>query len=89
MKILIDKAFQKDTAKVNDKKILHTLADSIEQIQKAGKLTDIQNCKKLKGSKNAYRIRIRDYRAGFVYENRTVIFVRFLHRSKVYDYFPD
>jgi mRNA interferase RelE/StbE len=48
----------------------------------------IINCKKLKGSTNAYRIRLGEYRIGFVFEDDHIDFVRFLHRSKVYDVFP-
>ncbi len=89
MKLLIDKSFEKDTDQVSEKKLLHSIADCIEQIQKAGKISDIHNCKKLKGSKNAYRIRIGDYRIGFLFKKQTVELIRFLHRSKIYDYFPD
>jgi hypothetical protein len=53
MKVLIDKSFEKDTIKLTDQKLLHSIADCIERIQKANKLSDIPNCKKLKGSKNA------------------------------------
>jgi len=89
MKVLIDKAFEKDVESINDKKLHNLIADCIEQIQKAEKLTEITNCKKLKGSKNAYRIRLGNYRIGFVFENQTIEFVRFLHRSKIYNFFPD
>jgi mRNA interferase RelE/StbE len=89
MKVLIDKSFEKDVERIIDKKILHLLADCIEEIQEVNKLTQITNCKKLKGSKNAYRIHIGDYRIGFVFEKQAVEFVRFLHRSKIYNFFPD
>jgi mRNA interferase RelE/StbE len=89
MKVLIDKAFEKDTAKVTDKNLLNSIADCIEDIQQLEKLSEISNCKKLKGSKNAYRIRIGNYRIGFVFENQNVEFVRFLHRSKIYNNFPE
>jgi len=89
MKVLIDKSFEKDTEKITDKKLLNSIADSIEEIQGVNKLSDITNCKKLKGSKNFYRIRIGDYRIGFIFKNQTVEFVRFLHRNKIYNSFPD
>jgi mRNA interferase RelE/StbE len=88
MKVLIDKTFAKDVAKISDKNILNAIADCIEEIQTKQKLSDIMNCKKLKGTKNAYRIRIGDYRIGFMFENNAVEFVRFLHRSKIYNFFP-
>jgi hypothetical protein len=45
MKILIDRSFEKDTNKIADQKLLHSIADCIELIQKANKLSDIPNCK--------------------------------------------
>jgi len=89
MIVKIDKSFVKDTKKIDDKKILHAIADCIEIIRGVRKLSEIPGCKKLKGSKNFYRIRIGNYRIGFVFENRAIEFVRFLHRDSIYDYFPD
>ncbi len=89
MKILIDESFEKDTDKITDKKLLKSIVDCIKKVQNKTKLSDITNCKKLKGSKNAYRIRIGDYRIGFIFENRTVQFIRFLHRNQIYNRFPD
>ncbi len=88
MKVLIDRSFEKDTDKLTDQKLLHSIADCIEVIQNANKLSDIQNCKKLKGSKNGYRIRIGDYRIGLIIEKNAIVLIRFLHRSDIYKYFP-
>ncbi|MCL6101941.1 MAG: type II toxin-antitoxin system RelE/ParE family toxin [Bacteroidetes bacterium] len=88
MKVLIDKSFEKDTDEITDKKLLKSIADCIKEVQKIDKISDIPNCKKLKGSKNSYRIRIGNYRIGFVFENQTIQYIRFLHRSKIYDSFP-
>lgn len=51
-------------------------------------LRDIQNLKKIKGVKNAYRIRIGDYRIGFFFEENKIIFSRVLHRKEMYRFFP-
>jgi mRNA interferase RelE/StbE len=69
MKVLIDRSFEKDVQKITDKKILSAIADCIEEIQLRSKLTELVNYKKLAGSKNCYRIRIGDYRLGFIFEN--------------------
>lgn len=37
-------------------------------------LTEIPNIKKIKGAKNAYRLRIGDYRVGFFLEEDKIIF---------------
>jgi mRNA interferase RelE/StbE len=88
MKARIDKSFSKDIQKIKDNKLLLAIAECIETVQKTDKISSIVNCKKLKGSTNAYRIRLGEYRIGFVFEEEYIDFVRFLHRSKVYDVFP-
>lgn len=88
MRVEIEGSFAKDTKKVKDKKVLSKLADVIEGLSDITKLSDISNCKKLKGSSNAYRIRIGDYRAGFFVEDKTIRFSRFAHRKDVYNIFP-
>ena len=88
MKVLIDKTFERDIRKITDKKVLHSIALSILEIQKLNTLLEIEDCKKLKGSKNAYRIRIGDYRLGFIFEKQSIEFIRCLHRSKNYENFP-
>ena len=51
-------------------------------------LTDINHLKKIKGDKNAYRIRVGDYRIGFFLEEDKIIFSRVLHRKEIYRFFP-
>jgi mRNA interferase RelE/StbE len=51
-------------------------------------LKAINNLKKLKSDKNAYRIRIGDYRIGFFLEEDKIIFSRVLHRKEIYRFFP-
>lgn len=89
MKVSVDESFTKDTDRITNKKIRSRIAEIIEEVKKSDKISDIRNCKKLTGFKNAYRIRVGQYRIGFVFEDQTVDFSRFLHRSEVYDHFPD
>ena len=89
MNVLIDKSFEKDVEIITDKKTLTSILECIKDIQSKNKLSELSNCKKLKGSKNAYRIRIGQYRIGFIFENQNVDLIRFLHRSKIYLYFPE
>ncbi|MBW7867300.1 MAG: type II toxin-antitoxin system RelE/ParE family toxin [Brumimicrobium sp.] len=88
MKVIIDQSFERDTRKLKDKKIKIKIADTIEEVISVKKLSDIPNCKKMKGSSNAYRIRMGEYRIGFFLQNNTVEFVRFLHRKDIYNVFP-
>lgn len=64
------------------------LASLIQQITTAKKLSDLTSCKKLKGFKNAYRIRFGNYRIGFFFENESVELVRILSRKDIYRFFP-
>ncbi len=87
MKISIRRSFEKDSLKLsglNQQKI----AEIIEDIHHAKSLSELINCKKLSGCKNAYRIRTGDYRIGFFFNNNTVELVRVLPRKEMYRYFP-
>ncbi|HEV7231842.1 MAG TPA: type II toxin-antitoxin system RelE/ParE family toxin, partial [Bacteroidia bacterium] len=64
------------------------LAEIIQEIQSAGKLTDIIHVKKLQGTKNCFRIRIGDYRLGMIVNGQKVELIRLLHRKEIYRYFP-
>ncbi len=88
MNYLIDKSFDRDVKKIKDDKIKKRLASVIEKIENAERIYDIDNCKKLRKGKNAYRIKMGNYRIGFFYEDKTVIFVRFLNRKDIYKEFP-
>jgi mRNA interferase RelE/StbE len=59
-----------------------------EEIPNSSGLDSIKNLKKLKGEANAYRIRLGDYRIGFVYDGEILTFYRVLHRKDIYRYFP-
>jgi mRNA interferase RelE/StbE len=59
-----------------------------EEIPNIAKFEDITNLKKLKGYENAYRIRLGDYRIGFVFDGETVTFYKVIHRKDFYRYFP-
>ncbi len=54
----------------------------------ADRMDEIRNLKKLRAEGNYYRIRLGDYRIGLTIEGDTVCFVRILHRSEIYRYFP-
>ncbi len=88
MKILFRETFGKDLLKVKDGKIKKTVKEIIIKIENSDKLTDVSGVKFLKGSKNAYRIRIGNYRLGFFYNDNTIDFSRFLHRKEIYKKFP-
>jgi len=88
MIVKIDKTFEKDTDKLQDKSLLVKIADSIENVQSAKKLSDIKGIRKLRGFEKEYRIRIGDYRLGLIIDNQIVEFIRCIHRKDIYKYFP-
>ena len=83
----IRKSFIKDATKLSatTKK---ELAEIINQIELSSQLSELRNCKKLKGFPNAYRIRLGQFRIGFFYENQIIELVRILARKDIYRYFP-
>ena len=88
MIVLIDKSFEKDTNKINDKSIRRKISFHILNVQKAINLKEIKNLEKLKGYQIEYRIKVGDYRIGLKIEDKKVTFIRFLHRKDIYIYFP-
>jgi len=83
------KSFARDLKKrKSEKSLLEQVRQVIQEVEKAQDIHMIRNLKKLKAQGNHYRIRIGDYRLGLVIEHDTVCFVRCLHRSEVYRYFP-
>jgi mRNA interferase RelE/StbE len=60
MNIEIKKTFTRDTKKIQDKKLLNSILEVIENIQQASSISDIPNMKKMEGENKHYRIRLGD-----------------------------
>ena len=89
MKFRIEKSFDRDVDRINDKKILRKLRSFISAIEEAASISDILHIKKIEGYDSFYRIKIGDYRLGMeALSNKEVVLVRFLHRKDIYRYFP-
>ena len=89
MNIEFKKSFAKDLKKkAKDVKLRLRVQEIIQQVDDADRMDDIRNLKKLRVEGNYYRIRFGDYRIGLTIEGVTVCFVRCLHRSEIYRYFP-
>lgn len=80
--------FEKDLSKINLKSILKDIEDAIYIVDNAQSLKEIPHLKKLKGFKNAYRIKIGNYRIGVFIENDILEFARVVHRKDIYNLFP-
>lgn len=81
--------FIKDLKKLKSTSVYNSIKKLVtEEILTYQSFAQIPNLKKIKGAKNAYRIRIGDYRIGFFAEQDKIIFSRVLHRKEIYRFFP-
>ena len=88
MNVITSAKFDKDLDNISDINVLERVEEVILQVMAAQRPSEIQNIKKLKGAKNAFRIRIGNYRIGVLIEKNTVKFARVALRKDIYDIFP-
>ena len=88
MKFKIERSFEKEFIKLQDKFLSESILSAIENVSSAKNINEIKNLKKLAGHKSAYRIRSGNYRIGIFIENNIVIFAAFDHRRDIYKRFP-
>ena len=88
MNVITSAKFDKDLDKIQDKDTLGRVEEVILEVMAAQRPLDITNIKKMKGAKNAFRIRVGDYRIGVLIERDTVSFARIALRKDIYDIFP-
>jgi len=81
-------SFDKDLSAVTDAGLRRRVQKMIEQVEAARTLHEIPNLKRLEAKGKYFRIRLGDYRIGFVFEQSAITFVRCLHRREIYRYFP-
>ena len=83
----IDKSFIRDVKKA-PLSIQREVAVILNDLKAASKISDLSKVKKLSGSKNAFRIRIDNFRMGFYLEDGVIVLSRLLSRKEIYRYFP-
>ncbi|MVN23412.1 type II toxin-antitoxin system RelE family toxin [Mucilaginibacter arboris] len=88
MKVEFLDKFNKDLTKIKNKAVSEDVLATIENVEQSFNIASIKNIKKLKGFKNAYRIRIGNYRIGIFVTDDAVEFVRIVHRKDIYNLFP-
>jgi len=81
-------SFDADLAAITDAALLRRIKRIIEQVEATRTFQQIHNLKRLEATGKYYRIRLGDYRIGFVFERGAVTFVRCLNRKEIYRYFP-
>ena len=88
MKVEFNESFLKDLKAVKDKSVLAKVKAAIEASEQADTLDQITHLKKMRGSREYFRIRIGDFRLGLKLEGDTLVFIRFLNRKDIYRFFP-
>lgn len=88
MKTEFKRSFVKDLGKVHNDALKRRVKETIELVEQAASLNELENLKKLKAGDRYYRIRVGDYRIGIAVDGDLVTFIRFLHRKDIYRYFP-
>jgi mRNA interferase RelE/StbE len=81
-------SFDADLSAISDPALLRRIRKVIEQVEAARRFQEIPNLKRLETTGKYYRIRVGDYRIGFVFERGVVTFIRCLDRKEIYRYFP-
>jgi len=82
------RSFLHDIKKITDPTVKKNVEEAILSVKQANTLKDIPELRKLKGFKNAYRIKVGDYRIGMTIENSLVTFAILKHRKDIYKFFP-
>ncbi len=82
------KQFISDIDKLSVKSVRAEIIKVIKNVEDSSSPAGIRGLKKLSGCKNAYRIKIGDYRIGVFIEKDFVEFARLVHRKDIYKVFP-
>ena len=77
-------SFARDLKRIRNNPLLNEVRE-LKQLKTFARLV-MSKSSELKAT--IYRIRLGDYRIGLIVEDTTARFVRFLHRSEIYRYFP-
>ena len=64
MKVEFKTSFLSDLRKIQNEKVVFLVKEIIDELLLSNDLRKIKNLKKLAGSDNAFRIRVRQYRVG-------------------------
>ncbi len=82
------KQFIRDTEKLSVQSVRNEIIKVIKNVEDSASPAGIRGLKKLSGCKNAFRIKIGDYRIGIFIEHDIVEFARVVHRKDIYKVFP-
>ena len=88
MELVFLRSFIQDFKAINDASVRRKIERTVKQFEAARSLHELTNLKKLVGFRNAYRVRIGDYRIGFFLVDEKVELARIANRRDIYRSFP-
>lgn len=88
MEVRFENSFLRDVKAIKDQTAKRDLERLLIKVKEVESLSEIQGVKKIKGYRDYYRIKIKNYRVGIKLQGSVVIFVRVLSRKDIYRYFP-
>ncbi len=88
MKLVFTSRFSKDLKTIRDRSVKADVSAQLDAMQTASRLEEAGDITKMKGSKNAFRARVGNYRIGFYLDNDTITLGRFADRKDIYKLFP-
>ncbi len=88
MKTEFLKQFLRDADKLSTQSVRNEVIKAIKNVEDSTSAAEIKGLKKLSGYKNAFRIKIGDYRIGVFIVKNNVEFARVIHRKDIYKVFP-
>jgi len=87
MEVEFLRSFEKDLNKA-DASMRRKILSIVVRMEEARTLSDMPQVKKLKGHKDAYRLRIGHFRLGFFVQGDKLQLARLLDRRDIYRFFP-
>jgi mRNA interferase RelE/StbE len=87
MEVEFLRSFEKDLNKA-DASMRRKILSIVVRMKEARTLSDMPQVKKLKGHKDAYRLRIGHFRLGFFVQGDKLQLARLLDRRDIYRFFP-
>ena len=84
MEIRFTVRFNRDLARLRDRKLALQVNEAIDDLKAASQLTEVSGVRRLTGVGPRYRIRIRNYRLVFLMEGNIAYLERFLPRAQIY-----
>lgn len=88
MKTVFTNKFLQQVSAAKLKPIRKKVEKVILDVENATSVSEIKNCKKLKGETKYFRIRIGDYRIGLYIESGIIEFTTIENRKDIYKHFP-